>query len=795
MKKLFLKTWRDINVRKGQFTALIVLVALGITSYVAFVTSYENLSTSADYANERLKLADFSVRVIGAPKTVVDDIADIKGVKAVEGRLIVDTGLELSEDKQAQARIIGVPAGRHPKVNDILMLEGDYLGRNAEAECLLQNSFAKDAGVGLGDRLAIRAGGQTKKIKVTGIASSAEYFFPTRAKGEVAVPGEFAVMFVDQSEAERLFGLPPSYNDVAVLLREGADRDEVISEVENLLGPYHIVETVKQEDQPSNFALREEITQNQTMAYSMPFLILVISALALFIALSRLVQSQRGEIGLSKALGYRDWQILLHYLLFSLFIALAGSAIGFALGNYGGRWFTQMYIDILNIPVLRHAIRAEVAGSAILLSVVSCLLAGLVPAFVSARMRPAQAMHADPNIAVSGGRVPLVERLLGPLLPRSFTFRIPLRNVGRARRRSLYTVIGIAFAVVLTVATWAMFDSIDYMIDYQFSHVESYDMLAAFGENFPAGRIDEVAGWKGVDRAQGALQLPAKLDVKGKKHEGAITAMDPGAGFHGFDIIKGVEAEVALRRGGVVFPATLATKLDVEVGDKIKVKTPYLDEWRKLEVLAINDEVWSAPIFVSLEQGRRLIGSPGDVYNSLYVDIEAGDSDANEAAIRKKLYELPGAMVVYQKTSLLAMIEEYMSFAWLMFGVMFAFAFTMAFVVIYNTFTANVIERTREIATMQTIGEDRAHLALMVTLENLLLTVVGIPIGIYLGFLAARALLGTMSTEAYSLRAVIYPQSYVWIVASMLAVMLLSVIPPVRRIFRLNLAEATKVME
>ena len=115
--------------------------------------------------------------------------------------------------------------------------------------------------------------------------------------------------------------------------------------------------------------------------------------------------------------------------------------------------------------------------------------------------------------------------------------------------------------------------------------------------------------------------------------------------------------------------------------------------------------------------------------------------------------------------------------------------------VVYTTFTANVTERTREIATMRTIGEDNLRLTVMITLENLLIAVAALPLGVWLGVQATNAMFASFSTDAYTIRAYIYPESVARICVLMLAVVLLSEIPPVRRIFRLDLAEATKVME
>lgn len=790
MRILLLKTWRDMKTRKGQFAALIVLVALGITSYVAFISGYEDLKASATETYEQLKFADFTTQVLNAPKSVIPKIEKIPGVAAVEGRLVIDTLLDLGSTEQAAARIIGVPEGRRPKVDDVLVLEGSYVGAGRN-EALLHKRFALDAEKDVGQLVTIRVFGQKRNVRIVGIAQSPEYLFLVQSKGQIAAPKEFAVLFMGEEEVERLFRRPSSYTSIAVRVEKGANETRVIKQVEQILDPYHIVETVRQPDQPSNFSLQEEIKQNQSIAFFMPTLILTISALSLAIALSRLVQSQRGEIGLAKALGYRDWQILVHYLLFSLFIAAAGSAIGFALGDFFGRLDTALYASILGIPFLRHEIRSDVVIGAIALSAVTCLLAGLLPAYRSARIPPARAMHADPNLGLKGGKVPLVERLLGWALPHGFTFKLPLRNVFRAKRRSVYTVVGIAFALVLTVTTWSMFDSTFYMIDYQFTKAEKWDLLAAYEQNFYSDRPREMSHWDGVKSVQPALMLPVKITSGGKKHTGLLTAMDPAATFHGFAMSDGRQIRDALARGGLVLTPPVADKLGVKVGDRVSVDTPYINKGKGLRVAALSEEMWGAPMFAGIEQGRKLANSSDRIYNVVYLNVDPREA----GAIKQRLRDIPGVLSVQVKGSIVRLIDDYMALTYAFGAILLGFGWAMAFVVIYNTFTANILERSREIATMRTIGEDRAHLALMVTLENLLLAVAGLPLGVWLGVRAAQGLYSSMSTEAYSLRAVIFPMSVVYVVISILIVLLLSELPPIRRIFRLDLAEATKFLE
>ncbi|TLM90916.1 MAG: FtsX-like permease family protein, partial [Actinobacteria bacterium] len=405
---------------------------------------------------------------------------------------------------------------------------------------------------------AIRMGPVVKRLRVVGVASSPEYMYPVREKGDMPSPRAFAPVFIPQPSLERLVGRPSTINEVAVRVRPGADARTVAKRVERVLDHYGVGTSVLRADQASAFMLTEEIEQNRVMAVFLPMIILAISTASMFITLSRLVTGQRGEIGLAKALGYSDAQLFAHYLLFSVFVAGFGALIGIVFGDVLARAMAQQYVDILGVPLLDHHVYPLVIGAAVLVSLAACGLAGVVPAWRAVRIAPAEAMHADPNAALAGGRVPLPERLLSRVLPRSLTFRIPLRNVFRSRRRSLYTIAGIAFALIITVATQASFDSIDMLLEKVPSFSERWDVSAGFETPVGAARVSEIARWAGVESAQGALVLPATVTHEGRSHEGMITAADPDATFHGFKIVGGEPVAGTLGAGGLVLPSGIA---------------------------------------------------------------------------------------------------------------------------------------------------------------------------------------------------------------------------------------------
>ena len=129
---------------------------------------------------------------------------------------------------------------------------------------------------------------------------------------------------------------------------------------------------------------------------------------------------------------------------------------------------------------------------------------------------------------------------------------------------------------------------------------------------------------------------------------------------------------------------------------------------------------------------------------------------------------MPGAASVQVKAGLVEKLKTLMAvtnvFGWVLLG----FGSALAFVVVFTTFTANVTERTREIATMRTIGEDNVRLTVMVTLENLLLTLAALPLGIWLGIQATNAIFASFTTSSYTLKASIYPGSIARICVLML---------------------------
>jgi putative ABC transport system permease protein len=620
MRILLLKNWRDLRVHKSQFFALFAIVALGIVSFVASISAYKNLFGSYQQVYRELKLADYTIKFEAAPANIVRKVKEINGVSKAEGRLVIDTSFQISKDNFAQSRLIGVPSGRRAAVNDIKVVEGRYFKSGEKDVVLLEKHFADYYHKKQGDYVYPIVNGKKTRLKVVGVASSPEYLIVAPSKQEFyASARRFAILFVPEKSIESYSGLSSTINEISLLTGKSADQPKVVREAKRILNPYGVVESFSKQEQPGNAALKLDLDGFRETAYLLPLLILIVAAFSIYISLSRLVRSQRREIGLAKALGYTNRSIVQHFLNFSFIIALVGSISGLILGQWASGAITTAYAAELGIPLVKTSFYPVYALQAVVISLIFCLVAAIVPALTSAKLKPAEAMHSDPSLNTQRSSVSFIERTVSRLGSLPFILKIPIRNLARSRRRTLYTIIGIIFAFVLTLASWSFFDVMDWELNHQVENVERWDISAFFEAPQSPKLVNELSGWPGVRKVEWALQLPATLKTDKDEVDTVATALKPSAKFHAFSVKEGVNAKKVLADGKIMITPYVSQKLGAGVGDSINVESP----WGKKRFIvgATNEEVLGSPAFMNYQAGLGLEGSPSKFVNTFYLRI------------------------------------------------------------------------------------------------------------------------------------------------------------------------------
>ncbi|MCO5187182.1 MAG: ABC transporter permease [Anaerolineae bacterium] len=793
MKKINLKLVRDIRKHKWQFWSLVLIILLGEMSYGGMTGMIGDVEASVEKTLDDLRFQDFVITLEGTvPESIVEEVAAIDNVAAVTGRLLLNTGLRLDEDVEIHARLIGMPADDQPTVNQINIDEGSYLQRGDVLSAVLDHNFADYKAFGPGTILQPIINGQRISVTVVGVATSPEYLMPVASSENIVPsPNSFAVLFMDQDELQRLAGAEDTINELNIRLNnDGKEQvEQAIVEVSTLLEDATILSVVKREDNPAYRLLKLDLDGGKQMMNIVPFMFLLIAAMSLYVVLSRMVKAQRPEIGVMRALGYSRWAAMRYYLAYGAIIAIVGSVLGFLLSYPAGYALSQGYALELGLPSVSAEFHLDAALTAIAINLMVCLLASYVPARASTRISPAQAMRFDPSVSLIKGSIPWLERMAGRVFHLHTGTKIALRNLVRNRSRTLTTAAGFIFAFVILLACWALFDGMANMLNVQFKQTDRWDLQAQFTQPQSTGVLDEVAAWPGVEIVEPVILLPSTLVSETTSKDLLLTAIAPDTKLHGFQLPRGKTAPDVLLPAQALLPPALGDKLGLDTGDTATIETPLGS--RKVRVDTSNREMMSVGIYTDLTWLQDELAGGLELFNGLLLTVDEDE----QQAVRKRLYDEFGAANVIYKADSIAGWTELTTFFVAMLGSFLFFALLISAAVIYNTMTINVLERQREIATMRALGQNRGRLWGIVTQENMLIGLMALIPGLVIGTVVTYFLFGLFSASAdFFMPFYIAPLSYLLVTILIFGMALLSQIPSMRRINRMNLAEATKVM-
>ena len=807
--KIHRKLLRDIIASRAQFSAVALIITLGIATFVASYGAYQNLDSSFERSYERLRMADYWVSVDYVSQRAAKEINDISGVLA-QGRIARDVtiDMEMETGEQVSGRVISLPPGQHPEINDVQIESGNYLSPGSEREILIEKRFAEFHNLHPGDWLTIKGEDYQARFKIAGTVVSPEYIWISKSAQELfSTSGTFGIIFMPQARAEALFAMKGLINEINLKLDPNTDSDEVFHEVGQVLRRYHInrltskdepvaistqkmdviqgVRTayvIERKDQLSNYLMKQEVEQYRQMAVLFPMFFLFTAALAVYILLSRLIESQRVQIGLMRALGYGKMQILIHYMGFALIMGVVGSVFGALLGHATANALTAMYASQLKLPFIITEPHWPAVGVGAIVGIGVPLFAGLLPSWKTARMRPAEAMR--PPTPPTGHHT-LLEAMLPFVSQLPSILKLPLRNTFRNMRRSFFMATGVASAVALILVSMSFVDLLD-VFWLHFESAQNYDAKVIFQDMGTATTTSSIEHLQGIKEAEPVLELPYRLQSGERVSDSSIMGLVEGSSMYTLLTPEGSPTTVA--RDRVLLSLSLNSKLDAEIGDTLHMEpiVGYVGKTEK-RLVGFIDEPLGGKAFMPLEEVQDMLRMPGAV-TSVFVRFDSEPS----ATLLKRIYSLPGVTSIEFAGGMRQFFEDMMGLFWAFIGVMLAMGFALGMAIIFNGATINVLERRREIAIMRAVGMGRRRLGLILTLENLFIGILGIAIGLPIGYYIANYFMSQVSSEMMAMSAVIYPRSYVIACLSALVILLVSQIPAIRHVSRMSLPTVTK---
>jgi putative ABC transport system permease protein len=781
------KLVRDLWAMRSQAAAIALVVAAGVTMFVAYFSNFESLQRTREDFYRTARFADVFAALTRAPARLEARLASLPGVAAAATRVVADVTLDVpGMDDPATGRLVSIASAAGASLNGVYLRRGRWVDPSRRDDVLASETFCEAHGFGPGDTVDALINGRRRTLTIVGVVISPEYVYGIRPGEMFPDARRFGIFWMDRRALASAYDMDGAFNDVAVALAPGASLPDVIAGVDRLLAPYGGRGVVPRSLQSSAWMLDNELAQLETFGVIIPLIFFGVAAFVLHVALTRALALQRTQVATLKALGYSNGQLAWHYVKWALAIAAAGAAAGIGVGVWLGSVFIGIYNEFFRFPALDYHLSAGVALAAMGVSLLVAALGAQAAVRRAVRVPPAEAMRPEPPARF---RRSLVELPWRPLRL-SFAARMVVRNLERQPARGVMSVVGIAFAVAVIFVGLSFVDVMDALIDEQFTLTMRQDATVTFTAARGPRVVHDLAHLPGVLHVEPTRTVPVRLRSATRSRTLAITGMAGDA--HLARIVDRRGRAVPVPPDGLVISTMLGDVLAVRAGDTVRVdvlegRRPSRD----LVVAALVDDSVGLQAYLRLDAVARLLRE-GPTVSGAALAIDPAQRDRFQAAVKKTPAVAGVAMRDVALRNFRETLAEHMNVSILINVI---FAGIIAFGVVYNAARVSLSERSRELASLRVLGFTRTEISLVLLGELALLTALALPLGALIGHVLGELTLAALSSEVYRMSFVATRATLAWAWLTVVAAAAFSALVVRRRLDALDLVAVLKSKE
>lgn len=489
-----------------------------------------------------------------------------------------------------------------------------------------------------------------------------------------------------------------------------------------------------------------------------PVFFFLVAALVCVTTMNRMVEEQRTQIGVLKALGYSNGTIMSKYMIYSGAAAVLGCVSGFLLGTWifpAIIWYVYglMYIQIPIVYVFDWKLAA--------VSMLVSLLCSMGTTWLSCRVELAQvaAQLMRPKAPKAGKRV-FLERI--PLLWQNLSFlkKVSVRNIFRYKKRLFMMVLGISGCTALLVTGFGIKDSIADVAAQQFTEIQTYDLSVRLKSAVDGGLERQLEELRNAGLENYLCVAETNMDIvtdKGVKSVYLVSG-DPDQMEEYLDMhTEGGEKIPYPSAGEGVLTNNLAKQYGVRPGDVIYIRDEEMNTL-PVTVVGIMENFIYNYVYISPETWEQTFKTEPE-RKTVYVNLEPG-TDAHR--LSAALMNLDQAASVTVNADTMDQIGSMMESLNIIVVVIIICAGGLAFIVLYNLTNINITERVREIATVKVLGFYKKETASYVFRENILLTVLGMLFGLVLGVFLHAFVMNEIKVDMIAFENKIRPLSFLY---------------------------------
>ena len=779
LKHIFMK----IKDNYKRFLSLICMAFLGVGFYAGIQSSSPDMLKTLDNFYDENNVYDISV--ISNVGLTEDDLLKLSKIKNVELAINIqekDTYLEIEENNYVVKLI-----EYNSQMNNVYIKEGRLPKNNNEVS--VDNSLLENNNLKLGDSITIDG----KKYSIVGNVISPLYFSAERPNSNLG-SGKvdyyiyvykdtldlqaYSNIYITVKGAKKYLTNSDSYkkliNNVKKNIELIKDKqqdiryDELYSNIIETSETYGISidesKFIKPKwyiyDRLDNTSYKELINASDNLkkiGNIFPIIFFAISVLVSLISMMRMIEEDRVENGTLKSLGYNSFHITLKYVIYSLLATTIGSSVGAIFGSYiipNVIW--NIYKKIFFIPKFIYLLKSDYNALGLWICILCICGTSVIVCIKNLREVPANLMR--PKAPKSGKKI-LLERINFIWKKLKFSDKITIRNIFRYKSRVITTILGIAGCTALILAGFGLKDSIKDVTDFQFNNIIKYDKLLMTNESI--NQIDIEKELLNDDKVENFTNVNTQnIKVLFNDEEQEVTMITP----DDFNSISKSISLIDLKTNNVIdnisdnsciISEKTAKLLDIDVGDKISLLDNDNNKY-DIKVSYIIKNYINQYLYINKNTYNNLFNNYK--INSILISLK--DKDKNSKEFDKKYISNGYALTIVDNDDMKNSMNDMLGSIDSIVAILIIAAASLAFVVLYNLSNINISERKREIATLKVLGFYPSEVDKYINRETVLLTILGIVIGLLFGSYLSHFIISTCEPDYIMFDRHVYTLSY-----------------------------------
>ena len=543
------------------------------------------------------------------------------------------------------------------------------------------------------------------------------------------------------------------------------------------------------EDDTGFSSFIDSINSMNNIATLFPIIFYLVAILISSTSMSRMVEEERGDIGTLKALGYSNLRIINKYIAYSLLSTVLGGIIGMFIGFIlipTVVW--ENYSIIYYLPEFYPKLRFSYGILGTVIAVICITGSTVHSAYKELKDEPSSLMR--PKSPKMGKKV-ILEKIPFIWKRLNFSSKTTVRNVFRYKKRALMTIIGISGCTDLIFAGFGLRDSIKDIAEYQYGRVFEYDLVVSLNKE-DEELVNLVKNSDIVESVSLTDSLSGSISANGIKRDTSIIVVENTEDFKNVANLRDIDSGniIDLSNEGVLISDKLASLLEIEKGENITLTDSDNNEF-EYKVLGIVENYIGHYVYIN----KDLYESKENDFNINTLFIKYKEGNNNNEAFEEMLLDDNSVTSITVVENSLEHVRDLLKSLDLVVMILIVSSALLAFVVLYNLANVNISERVREIATLKVLGFYDKEVDNYINRESIILTCIGIVIGLIAGVFLTGFVISTCETENMRFARNILLHSYIY---SILITSVFSIIVNFATHFvlkKINMVESLKSIE